>query len=108
MPTSLSGRSDDEKKSLGWFASQAAQILALQLQVGEVYSMREAATFLGVSKQRVTQLAQSGRLRSWRLGRAGVIPLADLKIYKKLVESGDIEMGRGCKALPVHKIKSLT
>jgi excisionase family DNA binding protein len=74
-----------------------------QVKVGPMITLTEAAEFLGVSRQRVVQLVQGGRVRSAKFGRNTFVPQADVTAYQKLVESGDFVRGRGNKAAPVFE-----
>lgn len=52
-------------------------------------SATEAAERLGVSRPRVTQMVESGRLMGWRDGRNARVSLDSLNA--RLAERGDVE-----------------
>jgi len=89
------------KEPVSWWIKQVYEILKLQTRVGEVMSMTEAAQYLEVSRQRMTQLCKSGRIRHWKFGRKGVVTKAEVVAYAKEVQSGKLVGGRGHKAKPV-------
>jgi len=78
-------------------------LIKWEVKVGSMIALTEAAEYLGVSRQRVVQLVHAGRVRSAKFGRNTFLPLADVKAYQKLVESGDFVRGRGNKAAPVFE-----
>ncbi len=73
-----------------------------EVTVGGMMVVSDAARYLGVSRQRIVQLYQAGRIRSAKFGRNTFVPLPDLKAYRKEVLNGEALGGRGNKALPVY------
>jgi excisionase family DNA binding protein len=71
-----------------------------ELEVGNTVTAGDAADYLGVSKQRISQLIDGERVRSAKFGRNVLVPLSDLKAYREMVESGQAVGGRGYKGLP--------
>jgi excisionase family DNA binding protein len=101
MPTK--NQPERGKEPISWWARQMFEIVKLQAKVGEVMSMAEAAQYLEISRQRMTQICKSGRMRHWKVGRSGIVTKAEVVAYAKEVDSGMLIGGRGHKAKPVAR-----
>jgi excisionase family DNA binding protein len=101
MPKATPNEGEEFKFTIANVFHAVKDLMLWELEVGETLTMKEAADFLDVSKQRVIQLVQAERLRSAKFGRNTFIPLADVVAYRRLVKSGNTVGGRGNKALPV-------
>ena len=71
---------------------------------GPMMTVREAAQFLGVSIQRVQELADTRIIRRFHAGRAAFYLTADLQAWKDRRDRGDIRRGRGYHATPVYEV----
>ena len=56
--------------------------------MGKKLSVTEAARYMGVSKQRISQLVKAGRIPAKRIGRVVVIDSDDLDDLKRNREIG--------------------
>lgn len=49
----------------------------------KVYSISEAGSLLGISRQRVHQLIKSGKINSSKVGRINIITSDEIKRFKR-------------------------
>ena len=94
---------EPEGAGVRWWTVQAAKLGALVAAHGEMLNGNEAARFLGVSRQRVAELADNGIIRRFLAGRHTFYPLVDLTAYdyRRKTQPLSGRRGRGKRAEPV-------
>ena len=99
---------EPEGAGVRWWTVQAAKIGALVALHGEMLNGNEAARFLGVSRQRVAEIADNGVIRRFVAGRHTFYPLADLRAFdQRRKEPVTGTRGRGKRAQPVFSEPSV-
>ena len=81
----------------------ASKLAALTAEHGSLLTGVEAAAFLGVCFQRVSELATKGTIRRFPVGQSRYYPLADLQAWADRRKRGG-PRGRGHIAPPVFEV----
>ena len=85
----------------GWWLKEVARLVGHSIAAGELVNGNEAASILGVSRQRVRDIADRGTIRRQVIGRHSFYPVADLRAWLKLKSEGKIRPGRNNGPVPV-------
>lgn len=60
----------------------------------EYLTAADAASYLGLSRARISQLIKKGRFRVKYVGANALVPISDVKMYKALEGTADRKPGR--------------
>ena len=85
----------------GWWLKEVARLVGHSIAAGELVNGNQAATILGVSRQRVRQIADRGTIRRQVIGRHSFYPVSDLRAWLNLKSEGVIVAGRNKGIAPV-------